>query len=114
MTLSADEFLRRFLLHVPPKGFVRVRHFGILAGRDRTAKLARCRELFGLPEHPPKKVLSNLELLRELTGEPFDFAQGKDPHRCPHCGKGRMAEVAAFPNRLPRRNHDPPKLAKAA
>lgn len=113
MTLSADEFLRRFLLHVPPKGFVRVRHYGILAGRDRTAKLERCRELHGLPKRPPKKALSNLDLLREMTGEPFGPAQGRDPQCCPHCGKGRMVTVAEFPNRLPR-NHGPPKLREAA
>ena len=105
MTLDADEFLRRFLLHVPPKGFVRVRHFGILAGRDRTAKLARCRELYGLPKRAPKKPLSTLELLRELTGE--------DPMQCPHCTIGTLVPVAAFPNHLSRRNHDPPQ-AKGA
>ena len=45
MTLPAEEFLRRFLLHVLPTGFVRIRHFGLLANRGRTAKLARCRAL---------------------------------------------------------------------
>jgi hypothetical protein len=82
--------------------------------QERTAKLERCRALFGLPKRPPKKTLSNLELLRELSGEPFDSAQGGNPLRCPHCGKGRMAEMAAFPNRLPQRNHDPPQLLEAA
>src|SRR5574341_913427 len=45
MALPAVEFLARFLLHVLPDGFVRIRHFGLLANRGRTAKLARCREL---------------------------------------------------------------------
>jgi Putative transposase len=45
MTLSADQFLRRFLLHVLPKGLVRIRHFGLLANRRRETALARCREL---------------------------------------------------------------------
>ena len=51
MTLPADEFLRRFLLHVLPSGFVRIRHFGFLATRTATAKLARCRTL--LSAGPP-------------------------------------------------------------
>jgi Putative transposase len=54
MTLSADEFLRRFLLHVLPAGFVRIRHFGFLANRHRTSLIALCRKLIGeeqlLPE----------------------------------------------------------------
>ena len=55
ITLSADEFLRRFLLHVLPGGFVRIRSFGFLANRDRTAKLARCRALLAVapPAGPP-------------------------------------------------------------
>jgi Putative transposase len=47
MTVSADEFLRRFLLHVLPGGFVRIRHFGFLANRHRTALIALCRKLMG-------------------------------------------------------------------
>ena len=47
MTISADEFLRRFLIHVPPKGLVRIRHFGLFANRRRTASLLRCRALLG-------------------------------------------------------------------
>jgi len=47
MTVSADEFLRRFLLHVLPKGLVRIRHFGFFANRRRETALARCRELLG-------------------------------------------------------------------
>ena len=49
MTLAADEFLRRFLLHVLPKGLVRIRHFGLFANRRRTAMLALCRSLLGPP-----------------------------------------------------------------
>jgi DNA-directed RNA polymerase subunit RPC12/RpoP len=47
MTVSADEFLRRFLLHVLPKGLVRIRHFGLFANRRRQTALARCRQLLG-------------------------------------------------------------------
>ena len=47
MTVTADEFLRRFLLHVLPPGFVRIRHYGFLANRRRTNALALCRKLIG-------------------------------------------------------------------
>jgi Putative transposase len=61
MTLSADEFIRRFLLHVLPRGFHRIRHYGLLAGSSRKASLALARELLGVataaeepsPEDPP-------------------------------------------------------------
>ena len=49
MTLPADEFLRRFLLHVLPKGLVRIRHFGLFANRRRSAMLALCRSMLGPP-----------------------------------------------------------------
>jgi hypothetical protein len=54
MTLAADELLRRFPLHVLPGGFVRIRHFGVLANRGRTAKLARCRQLLAVPRDHPR------------------------------------------------------------
>jgi putative transposase len=47
MTVSSDEFLRRFLIHVLPKGLVRIRHFGLFANRRRGSMLARCRALLG-------------------------------------------------------------------
>jgi hypothetical protein len=58
MTVSAHEFLRRFLLHVLPGGLVRIRHFGLFANRRRRAALERCRSLLGLaacadPPQPP-------------------------------------------------------------
>jgi len=53
MTLDAVEFIRRFLLHVLPAGFVRIRQFGFLANRARRAKLALCRTLLGAPATPP-------------------------------------------------------------
>ena len=52
MTLDAVEFVRRFLMHVLPTGFVRVRHYGLLANRHRQEKLARCRELLGMAVTP--------------------------------------------------------------
>jgi len=52
MTLAADEFIRRFLLHVPPPGFHRIRHYGLLSASARTANLARARELLAVPLPP--------------------------------------------------------------
>jgi hypothetical protein len=52
MTVSAEEFLRRFLIHVLPKGLVRIRHFGLFANRRRAASLLRCRSLLGTSSSP--------------------------------------------------------------
>jgi Putative transposase/Phage integrase family len=62
MTLSLDEFLRRFLLHLLPKGFVRIRHFGFLANRRRASLLPLCRQLLGCatgPKNEPDVSLAN-------------------------------------------------------
>jgi len=82
MTLEAEEFLRRFLLHVVPRGFMRIRHFGLLANRTRRGTLARCRDILG--QSPPADVPpeSVAVLLQRLTGV--------DLSRCPVCGEGRM------------------------
>src|ERR1700757_2693385 len=58
VTVSRDEFLRRFLPHLPPKGFVRIRHFGFLANRRRAALLPRC--VTALPRHSPEKRIGTL------------------------------------------------------
>jgi hypothetical protein len=60
MTVSADEFLRRFLLHVLPKGLVRIRHFGFFANRRRQTALARCRELLGTTTSTERPETTNL------------------------------------------------------
>jgi hypothetical protein len=95
MTLSAEEFLRRFLLHVLPGGFVRIRHFGFLANRGCTAKLARCRVL--LASLPPETLAAPepvAALMRRLTGV--------DIEQCPVCHAGRLRLVAVFrPGHLP-------------
>ncbi|MEX2145540.1 MAG: transposase, partial [Candidatus Rokuibacteriota bacterium] len=101
MTLAADEFIRRFLLHVLPDGFVRIRHFGFLANRTRHAKLARCRALLGsAPAPAPPPVESVATLMLRLTG--------LDIERCPVCPQGRLrlteilAPAPAPPRRVPR------------
>ena len=82
MTLEADEFLRRFLLHVVPRGCMRIRHFGLLANRTRRATLTRCRDLLGQPPPEDARPESAGELLQRLTGV--------DLTRCSVCGAGRM------------------------
>jgi hypothetical protein len=92
MRLHAHEFLRRFLLHVLPDGFVRIRSYGLLANRDRQEKLARCREALGVAAGDPPQPASEAgwaELLARLTGT--------DPNRCPRCGTGRLHLVAEIP-----------------
>jgi hypothetical protein len=58
MTLAVDEFLRRFLLHLLPPGFVRIRNFGFLANRNRASLLPLCSQLLGGPEQMPVSVSS--------------------------------------------------------
>ena len=86
MTLSADEFLRRFLLHVLPDGFQRIRHYGLLGNRHRAENLARCRELLAVPVPIPQPALDYRERCRQLNGQ--------DPLRCPQCKTGLMVRVA--------------------
>ena len=82
LTLEIDEFLRRFLLHVVPRGFMRIRHFGLLANRTRRVTLTRCRLLLGQPPPEDAPPESAAVLLHRLTGV--------DRARCPVCGDGRM------------------------
>jgi hypothetical protein len=89
MALDAVEFLRRFLQHVVPPGFVRLRHYGLLANRVRAANLARCRALLGLaPGGSPA-----------AGGAPREESQQRPPAeterrpRCPRCGQGPMIVV---------------------
>ena len=79
MTLDALEFLRRFLLHVLPKGFVRIRYYGFLANRHRREQLARARELLAVPVAQPANETAD--------------ADSAPQHRCPLCRQGRMLLV---------------------
>ena len=90
LTLDAQEFIRRFLLHVLPDGFMRVRHFGFLANRSKKQALPQCRKLLGLnPALPEIPKRSAHDLLLELTGI--------DLSRCPSCKHGTMIVVAELP-----------------
>ncbi len=100
MALAADEFLRRFLLHIVPDRLVRIRHFGLLANRHRAARLARCRTLLGQPPSPPETPPQSVaQRMLRLTG--VDLA------RCPFCQRGRMRGVDVLPP-THLRSHPPP------
>ncbi len=86
LTLDAMEFLRRLLLHVPPHGFHRLRHFGFLANRVRQAKLAQCRALLGQATRlPPRETAVDLKTAEVTRGEPGSV--------CPVCQHGRLQLV---------------------
>ena len=85
MVLNAVEFIRRFLQHVLPSGFVRIRHYGLLAHRHRQENLIRCRTLLSVPQ--PAEVVG-----AETPAEAEAPARSSEecPERCPVCGQGRM------------------------
>ena len=90
MKLQAHEFIHRFLLHVIPKGLMRVRHFGFLANRSKK-RLSIRRQLLGLlPALPKPPQRSTHELMLALTGI--------DLTRCPLCQKGTLIFLAKLPN----------------
>jgi hypothetical protein len=98
MRLQADEFVRRFLLHVLPSGFQRIRHYGMLANRTRDAKLAQCRQLLDSPVPTPT-----------ATEEPADYLDryerltGVSLRDCPLCKLGRMICIETWlPGSMPR------------
>jgi hypothetical protein len=95
LTLNADEFIRRFMLHIVPNGFMRLRHYGLLANRWRKKKLARCRELLHQPEPQAQEKESVPELLMRIAGI--------DVTLCPTCEHGylRIIETLAPKSRSP-------------
>ena len=100
MTLGADEFIRRFLLHVLPDRFVKIRHYGLLGNRCRKKKLDRCRELLACAD--PKKT----EEKGETWQETLLRLAGVDVSKCPSCGERTMRTVEII---QPARCKGPPK-----
>ena len=86
MTLHADEFIRRFLIHVLPDGFHRIRHYGLLANADRVDNIALARRLLGLPDPAPSSGESSGTDRRH---------EDEERNICPCCG-GRMIIVETF------------------
>jgi len=87
MTLDAQEFIRRFLLHVLPHGFVRIRHYGFLANPRREQNLSLCRQLLGVAQ------INTAESLTEDWGRRYERLSGKSINLCPACRQGRMVVV---------------------
>lgn len=93
MTLTHFEFIRRFLLHIVPHGFVRIRYYGFLSQAAKKEKLSRCMELLG--KKPLLPLSEDIDkrawylLLKELRGE--------DPMKCPLCNKGRFVPYREIP-----------------
>src|SRR5262249_6932952 len=86
LTLDADEFIRRFLIHVLPDGFHRIRHYGLFSNANRSGNIALARQLLGLPDPPPS------------TGGGDGAADGPEHEQwnaCPCCG-GRMILIETF------------------
>ena len=82
-TLEADEFIRRFLTHVLPTSYMRIRHFGFLANRNRKVNIACVKKLLGVPcDTGERKEQSTQEIMLKLTGE--------DILKCPRCKVGTM------------------------
>ncbi|WP_213957950.1 MULTISPECIES: IS91 family transposase [unclassified Variovorax] len=91
MCLDAQEFVRRFLLHVLPTGFQRIRHYGLLANRYREIKLERCRQLLAEPApvvELPAASMDYRDHYQRLTGVSL--------RDCPHCGRGQMVRIESF------------------
>ena len=99
MTLTPDEFIRRVLLHVLPKGFHRIRHYGLLASAGREANIARARELLGEPAPPEAEAAA-----------PAPEPDWRPP--CPCCG-GRMIVIEIFGGAAARARAPPSPPARA-
>ena len=106
MTLDGIEFIRRFLLHVLPDRFVKIRHYGLLSNRKRKASMQKGKALLGMATsvtEDPMPRSTWQEILERLTGI--------DPMCCPHCGKGRMVTRQFL---LPLEDRAPPFPVKQA
>jgi hypothetical protein len=100
MTLATPEFIRRFLMHVLPKGLHRIRHYGLLANGNRAANLARMRELLGVATPEPQPCNA-----RDATTEPR-FTP------CPCCGGRMRIMLIAEAGFMPRTGAAPPAVIR--
>jgi len=95
LILKGVEFIHRFLMHILPKGFVKIRYYGLLANRNKKTKLELSRKLTCSPIYRPKfEGLRTIEILCILMG--------RDVTVCPICGKGKMQVLCSlFPGSSP-------------
>lgn len=92
MTLEPSEFIRRFLMHILPKGFVKIRYYGILSNRSKKAKLKICRNF--IKRNYPKPILEGLTTTQILW-----TLFGVDIHKCPNCSKRNFKMAKSIPQR---------------
>ncbi len=104
MTLTAEEFIRRFLLHVLPPGFQRIRYYGFLGNRYREEKLEQCRRLLHMSPATPEKT--HPEAPADYRDR-YEALTGLSLHECPVCRRGRMILIEQI---TPPRAPQPPRL----
>ena len=92
-TVDAGEFIRRFLLHVLPRRFTRLRHYGLLGNRGRACKLALCRTLLAQPTPEPREPETPQAMMLRLTG--IDITV------CRACGRGTLRRTLILASQLP-------------
>lgn len=97
MTVSAQEFIRRFLIHILPKGFMKIKHYGLLSNRNKSLRLATCKRLTNTVIVLIER-LSILELILKITGKDFS--------KCRQCGSERLRTMCI--------GKSPPVIAKTA
>jgi hypothetical protein len=97
MTLSSEEFIRRFLLHVLPDRFQRIRYYGFLGNRYRQTKLAQCRRLLGMPSSAQQTIPSQP---KKDYRDRYEELTGRSLWQCPQCRQGRMIAVEKWPRFL--------------
>lgn len=103
MTLNVEEFIRRFMLHVLPPRFVKIRHYGLFCNRTRRIAVMLCCDLLGVNMSSPQKLTTH-ELINKILGIDTSF--------CPSCRHGRMLRRSLRPEDL--RVHSPPMIRKTA
>jgi hypothetical protein len=94
MTLSGEEFLRRFCLHIRPKGFRRMRHYGILSNANKGKALSACRASLCPQEQVPKPKKDKKQIRQAALQQVW---KGQDPQQCPCCKTGKMVRIGWVP-----------------
>jgi hypothetical protein len=89
MSLQAGEFIRRFLIHVLPDGFHRIRYYGFLGNCHRARKLELCRELLGMAQPVPAEPLADFR-------DRYEALTGSSLRQCPHCLTGMMVVIGCI------------------
>jgi hypothetical protein len=106
MTLTAAEFIRRFLLHVLPPGFQRIRYYGFLGNRYREEKLEQCRRLLQVSPRTPTPKKTDVNGSSDYRDR-YEALTGVSLHVCPACGRGRMITLEQV---SPSKAQDPPRV----